>query len=203
MSDTEHNDTIEISTEENIESKSKSTISFHDYIVTFEDKFSEFINKFEEFKEEEDNLQKMMKEYNSKRKTFYKEISHIIKNVNNFTSKLEKIHNKDNKTKRKNKHSEKTGKSGFNKPAPVPKQLSKYIGLDDDIEMTRPQLLKMLNAKFQEDGFKDKSITTITSSKAAKRLGVEKGYVISSKQYHTFIASYFHKQKAEETLVDI
>lgn len=191
MSDTEYNDTIEIATEENIESSDSKLSSFTDYIVSFEDKFSEFINRFNEFKQEEDTINTMIKEHQSKRKAFYKDVSRIIKDVSSFTSKLDKIHEKDNKVKRKNKKSEKTGKSGFNKPLPVPEQLAKYMDLEDDVEMSRPQLLKMLNAKFQEDGFKDGSTTTITSSKAAKKLGVEKGFVIKSKEYHTFIASYF------------
>ena len=119
----------------------------------------------------------------------------MFKLVQTFTGKLEKVHLKD-KPKKPRKKTENSGKSGFNKPSPVPEKLRKYLDLEEGTELTRPQILKMLNAKFQADGFKEDGCTVISSSKAAKKLGVSKGHTIKSNEYHKFIATFF-KPKEE------
>ena len=66
----------------------------------------------------------------------------------NFMGKLVKMH--QNQVHVKRKPTENTGKSGFNKPTPVPTAFVKYLDLDAETEMTRPQLVKQLNIKFTE-----------------------------------------------------
>ena len=61
--------------------------------------------------------------------------------------------------------------------------------------MTRPQLVKILNQKFTEDGFKDNSEVCITDKKVAKIFGVDKNHKFHAKDYHKFIATYYNNAK--------
>jgi hypothetical protein len=171
------------------DSKSK-TKSFSEFVGDFDSSFGEFISKYEEFLEKQEEYEKRKKEFESIQKDFNKSMKSMFKLVQTFTGKLEKVHLKD-KPKKPRKKTENSGKSGFNKPAHVPEKLRKYLEIEEGTEMTRPQILKMLNAKFQADGFKEDGCTVISSSKAAKKLGVSKGYSIKSNEYHKFIASFF------------
>ena len=108
-------------------------------------------------------------------------------------SKLNKLHLKSS-NKKKRKNTEDTGKSGFNKPTEVPNEFIKYLDLDSDTEMTRPQLVKILNQKFSDDGFKVDGQVCINSKKIAKIFGVSKDYTFHPKDYHKFIATYYNKK---------
>lgn len=196
MSDIEH---IEEHTEDSIETTEQSTDSksvFGSFVAQFEDTFAEFKNTFETFKKEEEDIMKLIKEHSQKRKQFNKEVSKIIKVVNTFSSKLEGVHQKD---KPKRKRTANSGKSGVNKKQPVPPELVKYLELNDGDEYSRPEISKLLSLKFETDGFKEKedklTFITIKSSKAAKKLGVEKGYKFPAKAYQTFLKPYYDRLK--------
>ena len=195
MSDIEH---IEEHTEDSIETteQSDSKSVFGSFVAQFEDTFAEFKNTFETFKKEEEEIMKLIKEHSQKRKQFNKEVSKIIKVVNTFSSKLEGVHQKD---KPKRKRTENSGKSGVNKKQPVPPELVKYLELNDGDEYSRPEISKLLSLKFETDGFKKKedrlTFITIKSSKAAKKLGVEKGYKFPAKAYQTFLKPYYDRLK--------
>ena len=87
-------------------------------------------------------------------------------------------------------------KSGFNKPSPVPTAFMKYLDLEAETEMTRPQLVKILNQKFSEDGFKSDGLVCISSKKIAKMFDVDKDHTFHAKDYHKFIASYYNSSKS-------
>ena len=186
LSDTEISDNEQTNTE-TISKKSKQ--SFSEYIEEFNKQFEEFIEEYQEFSNFKDEYKKKESEMN---KTFSK----MFKTVNHFTSKLEAKHKKDKKPR---KQTENSGKSGFNKPQSIPPQFSKYLKLEDNVEMTRPQLLKLFNIKIQEDGFKDDGVITFSNKKIAKIFGVKEGYSFQAKDYHTFIAKYFNDMKKSNT----
>lgn len=127
-------------------------------------------------------------------KEFPKLFSKFTKDGEKFLSKLNKLHQKSS-NKKKRKNTENTGKSGFNKPTIVPKEFIKYLDLDSDTEMTRPQLVKILNQKFSDDGFKVDGQVCISSKKIAKIFGVSKDHTFHPKDYHKFIATYYNNSK--------
>lgn len=187
LSDSEISDIEEHDNTEKIVKKSKQ--SFSDFINDFNNTFENFIEEYQEFSEFRD-------EYKKKENEMNKKFSKLFKTVNQFTSKLETKHKKDKKPR---KQSENSGKSGFNKPQPIPSQFSKYLKLEDNVEMTRPQLLKSFNVKLQEDGYKEDGVITFSNKKVAKIFGVKEGYSFQAKDYHTFIAKYFNDMKKSNT----
>lgn len=191
LSDSEISDIEQDTTEKNTTEKNvkKSKQSFSDFVNDFNETFEKFIEDFQEFSEFRD-------EYKKKETEMNKKFSKMFKTVNQFTSKLETKHKKDKKPR---KQSENSGKSGFNKPQPIPSQFKKYLKLDDDVEMTRPQLLKSFNVKLQDDGYKEDGVITFSNKKVAKIFGVKEGYSFQAKDYHTFIAKYFNDMKKSNT----
>lgn len=159
---------------------------------TFEDFVTQHISEFDKFKTEFEGV--TMKDFH---KTFHK----FLKSEEAFMGKLIKMHQKS-QSKKFRKRTENTGKSGFNKPTTVPNEFVKYLELEEGAEMTRPQLVKLLNAKFNEDGFKNESEICISNKKVAKILNVEKDHKIHAKDYHKFIASYYEKSK-NTTVVNV
>lgn len=154
---------------------------------SFEEFVTQHMTEFEKFKTEFEGIPM---------KDFYKTFSKFLKSQESFMGRLVKMHQKSG-TKKKRKHTENTGKSGFNKPTPVPKPFIKYLELEDETEMTRPQLVKQLNAKFTEDGFKNESEICFSSKKIAKIFSVEKDYTFHAKDFHKFLATYYKAKTAE------
>ena len=68
--------------------------------------------------------------------------------------------------------------------------------MDDDIEMTRPEVMSKLNAKFTEEGFRDGKTVTISSSKVAKRLGCNKGFTIEFSGFQSFLKKFYDEEKS-------
>ena len=153
--------------------------------LTFEEFVEQHMGEFTQFKNDFETVS--MKEFN-------KLFSRFLKFEETFMGKLVKMHQKSS-SRKKRKPTENTGKSGFNKATPVPVAFSKYLDLDAETEMTRPQLVKQLNIKFTEDGFKNDGHVCISSKKIAKMFGVEKDHTFHAKDYHKFIASYYNSSK--------
>ena len=154
--------------------------------LSFEDFVSQHMVEFEKFKSEFDDVSM---------KDFYKIFSKFLKSQETFMGRLVKMHQKSS-SKKKRKHTENTGKSGFNKPTPVPAAFIKYLDLEAETEMTRPQLVKILNQKFSDDGFKSDGQVCISNKKTAKMFGVDKDHTFHAKDYHKFIASYYNSSKS-------
>lgn len=162
-----------------VQKEKKQKQTFEEFVEQHMSEFNEFKTGFEEVS----------------MKDFYKSFNKFLKSQELFMSKLVKMHQKSS-TRKKRKHTENTGKSGFNKPSPVPSAFLKYLSLDDDTEMTRPQLVKLLNKKFDDDGFKNDGEVCISDKKVAKMFGVEKNHTFHAKDYHKFIASYYKNTKS-------
>jgi len=87
---------------------------------------------------------------------------------------------------------------GFNKPMPVPPKLIKYLGLEDDIKMSRPKVMSMLNDKFKSEGLKEGQTTTL-DAKASKALGKDKGCVIEFTGFQSFLADFYKEAFPKDT----
>ena len=179
MSDTNQNHTLS-SDEDSISGDVQVTVE-KKHKITFNEFVENHISEFENIKEELDGAP--MKDFT---KLFHK----FMKNQETFMGRLIKMHEKD-RAKKTRKHTENTGKSGFNKPSPVPQAFRSYLDLDDDVEMTRPQLVKALNLKFTEDGFKNEGQVCLSNKKVAKIFGVSKDHTFHAKDFHKFIKPYY------------
>lgn len=194
-SDNETNNIEEFSEELPQSSQSKlTTKSFAEHVDAFKTEFEAYKTAFEGLKEKQEQYNNTKKEFEQEMKQFNKYTIKMFKIVEDFTSKINKAHVKD-KIKKPRKKTENSGKSGFNKPQPVPEPLRLYLELDEEVELTRPQILKELNSKFKEHEFKEEGgITVIKDKKVAKMLGVKKGFELKSNEYHKFIAGFFKKE---------
>ena len=159
-----------------------------DLLKMYEEKRTDYNELLSTFQTTEKEFEKQKRDFNTDKKKMEKELSVIFNKLSKkLTSEL---------GKRKKRKGNST--SGFNKVSSVPKKLIKYLQLDEGVEMTRPQVTKLLNAQFKKDGFKSDDgtkQTVITNSKSAKKLGVNKGHTIEWRKLQTFIASYYNEEK--------
>jgi hypothetical protein len=145
------------------------------------------------FVEKEKEFEKEYKEYKATHKKSMREIENLMK-------RFEKAFNAE-VSKKKPRKTENAGKGGFNKQTDVPEVLRKYIGIDEDEKKSRPEVTKLLNAKFSEAGLmktkKDdngKEIKVIILDKAtAKKLGRKENDEIRNKDIQTFIAQFYRE----------
>lgn len=145
------------------------------------------------FVEKEREFEKEYKEYKAAHKKSMREIDSLMK-------RFEKAFNAE-VSKKKPRKTENAGKGGFNKQTDVPEVLRKYIGIDEDEKKSRPEITKLLNAKFSEAGLmktkKDdngKEIKVIILDKStAKKLGRKENDEIRNKDIQTFIAQFYRE----------
>ena len=170
----------------------KKKLSSLDVFSSYQEKLSDYQDLMTTFQDAEKTFDQQKKNYLADKKKMEKEMNTIFQKLS------KKMTNEQGKRKKK------TGNSngGFCKSGPVPKKLVNYLGIDENIEMTRPQITKLLNAKFKEDNFKTDDgtkKTVINKSKAAKQLGVQKGHTIEWRKLQTFIAIYYNEEKANNS----
>ena len=145
------------------------------------------------FAEKDKEYEKDYKEYKTNHKKLMREIENIMK-------RFEKAFNAE-VSKKKPRKTENAGKGGFNKQTDVPEVLRKYIGIDEDEKKSRPEITKLLNAKFSDASLmktkKDdngKEIKVIILDKAtAKKLGRKENDEIRNKDIQTFIAQFYRE----------
>lgn len=170
----------------------KKKMTVHELYAEISERFSILIKADEAIIEKEKEFEKEKKEFNAIHKKTMREIDNYMKRLEKaFTSEIGK--------KKKPRKTENAGKGGFNKQTDVPELLRNYIGLDEDEKKSRPEVTKLLNAKFSETGLmttkKDengKDIKMIVLDKAtAKKLKRKDGDEIRNKDIQTFIAQFY------------
>jgi hypothetical protein len=140
----------------------------------------EFKLKFDKFKKYESTYNKTRKGLIRKQESAMKKISKQLMNV-----KARKKVNRDPSTI-----------GGFNKVAPVPKVFQEYLGLEKSVEMTRPQVVQLLKAKFEEAGYVDSETKEIrVSNKVLKKFGFPKDYVFKGNRYQSFLKVVYDNEK--------
>ena len=160
--------------------------------------FNEIVSTEAAFAEKEKAFLQTQKEFQVQRKK-------LIRSFETYMKRFDKMY-RANIEKQKNKKPRDTtnaGKGGFNKKAPVPEILRKYLGLENDDEYSRPEITNLLNTKFKEAGLykvrketsesgKERDIKIIVLDKAtAKKLGRTTDEEIRSKDIQTFIKTFY------------
>ena len=187
------------STTKNTESKNASTPKNDvKHKLTAEDLLSEVTLLQETIDTETTQHLNDVKEHDSKQRQYYTELKRNQKKMSSYLEKLPKLLAKELKCKKKRKTNTGGKKGGILKEAVVPLKLRKYLEIDEDTLLNRPQLFSLLNNKFKEQGFKDPDngkITIISKTKDAKALGVSKGYTFNIQQGQTFLKRFYDEEK--------
>ena len=183
----------ETDTETKSEKTDKKKLNAHELFSELSKRFTQIAEADIAFQEKEKEFEKEQKEFKINHKKNMKEIEALMK-------RFEKAFNSE-VSKKKPRKTENAGKGGFNKPTDVPEVLRKYIGIEKDELKSRPEVTKLLNAKFSEAGLmktkkdeNDKEIKIIVLDKAtAKKLNRKEGDEIRNKDIQTFIAQFYRE----------
>jgi hypothetical protein len=189
-----------------------STVEIDDSEVLVDDKkkkltqpelISELISLMQSYEANNESFNEKFKQFEADKKEHDSIEKKLMRNINNIIGRINKVVVHEH-SKKKPRNTTNAGKGGFNKPLPVPEVLRKFIGINDDELMSRPQVTKLLNQKFQElDLMKkekddnEKVIKIIILDKAtAKKLHRTNGDKIRTKDIQTFISQFYHEEKA-------
>jgi hypothetical protein len=162
---------------------------------------------FKELISEYDDLASKIKAHDSEINNMKESIRNTTVLRNNMERQRNKIyalfskcHDDEIKKALKRKNKRKGNKdSGFNKELDVPKVLSKFFNLEEDIKMTRPKVMSMLNNKFKELGLKNGQLTTL-DEKTALALGKEPGRIIQFTGFQSFLKEFYDSENKTEPL---
>jgi hypothetical protein len=178
-------------TNDNQDKKQKKHTA-HDLYTELSQRFTQINEADTIFLEKEKEFDREQKEYKAIHKKNMREIENLMK-------RFEKAFNHE-VSKKKPRKTENAGKGGFNKQTDVPEILRKYIGIDADEKKSRPEVTKLLNAKFSEAGLmktktdNEKEIKVIIlDKKTAKILNRKEGDEIRNKDIQTFIAQFYRE----------
>jgi hypothetical protein len=168
--------------------------------------FSELVQRFNSIEEAEAAFIDKEKTFEKEQKEFINNRKKTLRDINGIIKRLEKTLSHDI-VKKNPRKTENAGKGGFNKQVDVPELLRAYIGIKSDEKKSRPEVTKLLNAKFSEAGLMKsepndagKDIKVIVLDKAtAKKLKRPEGTKIPNKDIQTFIAQ-FYKEMNETTI---
>lgn len=174
--------------------------------LTTPELISELVSLVQAYESNNETFNEKFKQFESDKKEHDSSEKKIMRNINNIITRINKVIVHEH-SKKKPRNTTNAGKGGFNKPLPVPEVLRKFIGINEDELMSRPQVTKLLNQKFQElDLMKkekddnDKVIKIIILDKAtAKKLHRTNGDKIRTKDIQTFISQFYHEEKAATT----
>jgi hypothetical protein len=166
--------------------------------------FDELIQRFNNIERAEAKFNEKQKEFDQVQKEFNTTYRKNMRELSNYIKRFDK-HYRAQEGKKKARKTGNAGKGGFNKPVAVPEKLRNFIGIDEDELKTRPEITKLLNAKFAELGLveervEDNKKTNIIklNASAMKTLGVaKKDSEILKKDIQSFIAKFYHEAKAE------
>ncbi len=174
--------------------KKQKKFTSHELYNEISQRFSILVKADETFLEKEKEFEHEQKEFNSSRKK-------IMREIDSFMKRFEKAFTSEVGKKKKPRNTENAGKGGFNKQTDVPALLRNYIGINEDEQKSRPEVTKLLNEKFKEDGLmktekddNDKEIKVIILDKAtAKKLKRKDGDKFRNKDIQTFIAQFYRE----------
>ena len=148
---------------------------------------------FSQLEELDLELKNLKLEYFEKEKQVLKKKIKLNKEINFIKKKLESQFNREINIAKKEKRKRKIPvNGGIMKVIKVPKVICKYTGLEDtdDLKMTRPQLVRLLNEQFKKDGSRqgqDIILNKKTAKLFGKKVNKNNTYVIPFKGFQTFI----------------
>ena len=185
---------VESSSEDETNDKKQKKLNAHELYTELSQRITQITETEAAFLEKEKEFDREQKEYNAHHKKLMRDLENLMK-------RFEKAFNHE-VSKKKPRKTENAGKGGFNKQTDVPEVLRKYIGINADEKKSRPEVTKLLNAKFSEanlmttkkDEESGKEIKVIILDKAtAKKLGRKEGDEIRNKDIQTFIAQFYRE----------
>ena len=150
-----------------------------------------------------DNSYKQIREINDQITDLYKLIKEKEKEKHEYEKiialnykKLSKVHQDELiKCVKSKPNKKKNVKGGFNNEVAIPEKLCLFLGLDNNILMSRPKVMKLLNLKFDELGLKNGHIT-ILNKQVIDQLGLSNDYInkeIKFTEFQSFLASFYVK----------
>lgn len=150
-----------------------------------------FQTEFEELlklKNNEFNYEKEIRELKEQKKIIISKIKKNKREQNNIINSMVYFHKTEIKNISKEKH--RNVLTGFQKKNSVPLILVKYLDLDNDIKLTRPELVKLMHMKWKKEGIKyGKDI--ILDEHNGNLLGYPVGHTINFSKVQSFVASFF------------
>ncbi len=194
----EEEEEIEVEEEEEAESAKRKRL-------TPLELFDELIQRFNNIEKAEAKFIEKQKEFDQVQKEFNSTYRKNMRELSNYIKRFDK-HYRAQEGKKKARKTGNAGKGGFNKQVAVPEKLRSFIGIGEDELKSRPEVTKLLNAKFAELGLveervgEDNKKTNIIklNGSAQKALGVaKKDSEILKKDIQSFIAKFYHEAKAE------
>lgn len=187
-SDHEESDNEEEQAASSSKSKTKTKLTSHDIIDKLEEIRSQLVELLDDFKEETTKYRAIEREYLSSKSKLEKEQQALLKKLGKTVS------TKSKPTKKRDPSTI----GGFNKKTPVPTCLRSYLDLEDDVMMSRPEVVGLLKTKFEEEGFVDSESKEIRlSNKLLKKFGHQKGYVFKGNRYQSFLKVIYDNYKKE------
>lgn len=152
----------------------------------------ELLNNLQELEELDTELKDLKLNYDDNVKLIQKKKNKIYKELNNLSKKICVAYNKDISMAKKEKRKRKVPVSGgIMKVIKVPKVICKYTGIDDDISMSRPQIITLLNDKFKKDGFRNGQEIHLNKKIAklfGKKVGKNKKFIIGFSEFQKFLS---------------
>ena len=160
------------------------------------------LEKLKNLTEKESELEKQIRELDEQKRKLNSQLKKLRREAKNIINgKLESYHKSEVKLASKEKRKRKKNVvSGFLKPQKVPDILVKYLGLEKGTELRRPQLMKLIHAKWTEDGLRQGQ-SIVLDKKAGKALGFPEGHVIEFSEPQTFVANFFKKESSNNVNV--
>jgi hypothetical protein len=151
----------------------------------------------------EEYLKEFMKEHEKKMKEFSSILKKNKREQDNSIKKMKKLHTNEVKKASKEKR-KRNGKAtgGFTTQTEVPKKLREWLGLEDDVMMTRPAVFSLMSEKFKEEGLKSGQ-EIILDKKNSKKLGKPDKYKILFSKQQTFLAGFYNEEKQAKQEVDV
>ncbi len=210
LSEEEYEEEVEVDVEEEVEEEevedADATEDSKRKRLTPLELFDELIQRFNNIEKAEAKFNEKQKEFDQIQKEFNTTYRKNMRELSSYIKRFDK-HYRAQEGKKKARKTGNAGKGGFNKPVAVPEKLRTFIGIGDDELKTRPEVTKLLNAKFAELGLieervEDNKKTNIIKldSSAQKKLGIaKKESEILKKDIQSFIAKFYHEAKAESS----
>jgi hypothetical protein len=154
---------------------------------TYQENNDELTQLTADFKKNENEYKLIQENLHKNEKTR----NELVKQLTRCVSLLDKFHDEEIKRVLKEKPKRKgNSSSGFNKQGPIPPKLIKYLSLDNDVQMSRPQVVSLLYTKFKADNLTNGQNITLDKN-TAKIFGKEKDYEFNFKQIQTFLKEIY------------
>jgi hypothetical protein len=193
LSDSDNDEQVEEMTEVK---KKLSIEDYHEAIFKCLEKLDDLDDEINSAKDE--YLLRLKQINNSKKK--------VKRNLKNIKKKIPKsLENAISKAKKEKRQRKGPNNGGFVKVKKVPQKLVDYLGLDDGAELSRPQVVHLINEKFKKDGLRDGK-RVLLSKEVAKSFGKKvdkktKKYIIEFSGLQTFVADIYKEEESSNNLV--